>query len=304
VPDGEDDGDVAERPAKRRKRSSNDDIYARLDDCTLFKNLVLALKQVVTKVNLEITPEGMFLEALDTSHVCFVKMRMEADCFDEFHCRSRETLGLDLECLHTVLNCAKSGNTLELRYSESSEDVFEVSLQSDEETRVYRLKLLCIGADEVGVEELDRTLTFCMRSAQLRRMVRDMVKFGADILKIGADTEDEVVFTAKCVLGKCVSSVPVNDTVQMILEEPTRGHYALPYLDKFCRASGLSQMVGICIDGTTRMLAIEFPFKTVGADDKRIGYIQYTLAARTMDVDDVDMFLGEDYDGETESDEE
>ena len=305
------DGDN-ERPVKRRKTSYSDDVYARLDDCRLFKNLVLALKEVVTKVNLEVTPKGMFLEALDTAHVCFVNMHMEAACFDEFHCRDRHTLGLDLECLHTVLNCARAGSMLVMCYRKSKEDMFELTLASAEESRVYQLNLLNIDVDEVGVQDLERTLTFCMESTQLRRIVRDMSKFGADILKIGARAHDKVLFTAKCVLGKCVSSVPVNDVVEMKLERPTYGHYALPYLTRFCRASGLSRMVGVGIDGTTNMLALEFPFRTVGEDSEdcvgeRIGYIQYTLAARTMDDDDDDAWdqACEDLPGgETESDEE
>jgi len=285
VPDGKDDGDVPERPAKRRKRTPGDDVYARLDDCVLFKNLVLALKEVVTNVNLEVTPRGMFMEALDAANICIVKMHMEAACFDEFYCRDREMLGLDLACLHTVLNCARSGSALELRYSRSREDVFVVSLSSEEESRVYQLNLLDIDADEVGAGELDHALRFCMESAQLRRMVRDMSKFGADILKIGAREDDVVVFTARGSLGKCVSSVPVNDTVRMILERPTAASYALSYLDKFCRASGLSRMVGIGIDDKSNMLSVEFPFRAVDedGDGEHIGYIQYTLAARNMD---------------------
>ncbi len=56
---------------------------ARLVQGNLLKKLVDALKELVTEVNWDVSPEGISMQAMDSSHVCLTAFKLEAvrDCY-------------------------------------------------------------------------------------------------------------------------------------------------------------------------------------------------------------------------------
>jgi len=47
---------------------------AKLTDGTVLKRIVEAIKDLVTEVNIDVTPTGLSLQAMDSSHVALVNL--------------------------------------------------------------------------------------------------------------------------------------------------------------------------------------------------------------------------------------
>lgn len=64
----------------------------------LLKKVVAAIKDLVEDVSLECTPgEGVFVQAMDTSHVCLVSVHLRLAAFREYACPKSMTMSVKLE---------------------------------------------------------------------------------------------------------------------------------------------------------------------------------------------------------------
>lgn len=54
---------------------------AKLQDGTVLKKVVDAIKDLVTDVNLEVSDSGISLQAMDSSHVALVSLKLKHDGF-------------------------------------------------------------------------------------------------------------------------------------------------------------------------------------------------------------------------------
>lgn len=66
---------------------------ARLIQGGLLKKVVEAIKDLVTDANFECADSGLGLQAMDTSHVALVGLKLRADGFEHFRCDRDVNLG-------------------------------------------------------------------------------------------------------------------------------------------------------------------------------------------------------------------
>ena len=79
---------------------------ARLTQGNLLKKLVDAVKELCTEVNWDISPSGIQMQSMDSSHVCLVCFSLRADGFEHFRCDRSLVLGINLANLAKILKCA------------------------------------------------------------------------------------------------------------------------------------------------------------------------------------------------------
>ena len=56
---------------------------AQFKDGSMFKKIVESIKDIVNDVNLETSPNGISLQAMDSYHVALVQLRLERDAFED-----------------------------------------------------------------------------------------------------------------------------------------------------------------------------------------------------------------------------
>jgi hypothetical protein len=81
-------------------------LEARLQQGSLLKRIVDALKDLVNEANVECSASGLSLQAMDTAHVCLVTLELRADGFELYRCDRTRTLGISLANLAKILKCA------------------------------------------------------------------------------------------------------------------------------------------------------------------------------------------------------
>jgi len=77
-------------------------LQAILKQGRIFKEIIEAMKDLVTDANLECGEDGLKLQAMDSSHVSLISLAMTKEGFDEFRCDRSLFLGLNLVrvCAH------------------------------------------------------------------------------------------------------------------------------------------------------------------------------------------------------------
>ena len=69
---------------------------ARLIQGSILKKILDAIKDLVTDASWDCSPNGMSLQAMDTSHVSLVSVQLNGDGFDKYRCDRNLTLGMNL----------------------------------------------------------------------------------------------------------------------------------------------------------------------------------------------------------------
>ncbi len=88
--------------------------HAKLQECTVLKKIVDSIKDLVTDCNLDISPAGISLQAMDSSHVALVSLNMTSDGFAEFRADTNMVLGLSINNLSKVMKLAENNDTVTL----------------------------------------------------------------------------------------------------------------------------------------------------------------------------------------------
>ena len=75
---------------------------AKLQDGQVLKKIVDSIKDLVTDVNIDATPQGLSLQAMDSSHVALVNLQLSKDGFEKYQADRPLTLGLSITNLAKV----------------------------------------------------------------------------------------------------------------------------------------------------------------------------------------------------------
>jgi len=138
-----------------------------------------------------------------------------------------------------------------------------------------------IDQEHLGIPETDYAATVTMPSAEFQRICRDL---GALSESVSIEcSKDGIKFACSGDIGsgsvilKTSSSVDKpEDNVSVEMNEPVSLTFSLKYLINFCKASGLSNQVKLCLSSEVPLL-VEYPFEA--------SYLRFYLAPKIGDED-------------------
>lgn len=79
---------------------------AKLPKADILKKIIESIKDLVSEVNIDTTPTGISLQAMDSSHVALVSLQLSSDGFTEYRSDRAMTLGISINNLSKVLRLA------------------------------------------------------------------------------------------------------------------------------------------------------------------------------------------------------
>jgi proliferating cell nuclear antigen len=88
---------------------------AKLTEGNILKKIIEAIKDLVTDVNIDISPAGISLQAMDTSHVALVSLNLSMEGFETYRCDSNVVLGVNISNLAKVLKLADPADSITLQ---------------------------------------------------------------------------------------------------------------------------------------------------------------------------------------------
>lgn len=89
-----------------------------LKEASTLKRIVDAIKDLVTDVNIDATPQGISLQAMDSSHVALVSLTLGSQGFERYRADRAMTLGISITNLAKVLKLASNEDRIILKADE------------------------------------------------------------------------------------------------------------------------------------------------------------------------------------------
>ncbi|OBT54591.1 hypothetical protein VE04_04034 [Pseudogymnoascus sp. 24MN13] len=228
-------------------------LEARLEQANLLKKVVDAIKDLVQDCNFDCNDSGIALQAMDNSHVALVSMMLKAEGFSPYRCDRNIALGVNLTSLTKVLRAAQNEDILTIK-AEDAPDVLNLVFESSDSDRLseYDLKLMDIDQEHLGIPETEYSATVSMPSAEFKRICMDLMALSESV-SIEA-SKDGVKFSCAGDIGNGAVTLrshtnvdkPENN-VEIELTDSVALTFSLKYLVNFCKASGLSGTVKLCL---------------------------------------------------------
>ncbi|TLD28407.1 hypothetical protein PspLS_03800 [Pyricularia sp. CBS 133598] len=260
-------------------------LEARLEQASILKKVVDAIKDLVQDCNFDCNDSGIALQAMDNSHVALVSMMLKAETFSPYRCDRNIALGVNLTSLTKVLRAAQNEDILTVK-AEDAPDTLNLSFESSENDRIseYDLKLMDIDQEHLGIPDTDYAATVTMPSAEFRRICTDLLAM-SDSVTIDA-TKDGIKFSCNGDIGSGAVTLRSHtnvekptENIEIELTEPVSLTFSLKYLVNFCKASALSGQVKICLSAEVPLLV---EYNLSGSS-----YLRFYLAPKIGDEENV-----------------
>lgn len=90
-------------------------LQARLVQGGLLKKVLDATKDLVTDANFDCSQDGFALQAMDSSHVSLVSLKLRSDGFEHYRCDRNLSMGMNLKNMVKMLNCANNDDIITMK---------------------------------------------------------------------------------------------------------------------------------------------------------------------------------------------
>ncbi len=238
------------------------------NDAASFKHLIDAVKEVVTEVNLDCTPNGIEMQAMDNSHIALVSFSLDASkAFSYYKCEKPVNFGVNVSSLQKVLKLCNNEDILTLNKSETV-DKLDLMFESRTGSKIshFSVGLLDIDQEHLGIPDVEYKTYFSMSSMEFLKICKEFREL-ADTVKIASGKEGIKFSFQSDVSSGNITLVPntsMDDSslppINIKVVENTCASFATKYMMLFSKGSFLSQVVNISLSDAFP-LAIEYKFQ-------------------------------------------
>lgn len=271
----------------------------------IFKDVIKSIKELVTDVNLKITPKGIEMQCMDSSRVALVQFFLKAEGFDHFKAKEDFiSIGLNIPSLVKILECAKNDNALYIRLKDKN--LIEFIFESPKQNQIsnFTLKLMEIQCDELEIPDVQYDAIVKMSSKEFQGLIYNFLTIGDTVNMTIKD--ENLQFSVNGDSSSCVilcKSDGKNIFVTRNIEKEISLTFSLKYLNLFTKASGLSDVVILHIS-EDQPLRVQYNISD--SKNKSFGSVNFYLAPKLEDIAN-DIFIETDkepYDEHKEKKEE
>lgn len=244
--------------------------HAKLNDGSILKRLIDSLKDLVQEVNLDVQTSGLTIQAMDSSHIALVSLKLLADGFEEYRCDKTMALGIAIQNIAKILKICEAGDSVTLDCDEKEHEKLKITFENTKNKRSseFDLALIALDNDQLGIPEKQYTSQVELSSQVLTKICKDLSSLSESVT-IHA-TKSFVKFN---VAGDSVSggfkledcdSSDLSERCVIKNETDINLTFALKYLNIFTKAGSLSPTVILHLS-TQFPLKLEFNIADLGS---------------------------------------
>jgi proliferating cell nuclear antigen len=222
----------------------------------IFKQVIDALKDILTDVNLEVDESGLKIVAMDNTNIVLIHMKLDADKFEEYFCNKKMYIGVCMLKLHMLIKTIGTNDLLSLYVLKEDPSTLGIKIINNEknvETN-YKLSTLDIDILNIDIPPVDFHTIIAMPSSYLQKIIRDMHNL-ADYIEI-RNISDQLILSCKgdfctqeTILGIEKSqniTITKNESESAAQsQEIIQGVFSLKYLTIFTKCTNLCSNVEI-----------------------------------------------------------
>lgn len=238
----------------------------KLENPGLLSRIVEIISELVMEVRIKINDDGLSIIAMDPANVSMVSFVLPKSSFSRFE-TGQEVLGINLENLKRILKRSSQGSSLIM---EKKENTLSIQIQ-DRIKRNFSLSLIDIETEEKEMPSLEFSSMVELNSQDLVDSVEDCL--------VVSDACSFIIKDGKFIIeaqGLNSARSEFSGDEAKIQAEDCKSRYSLEYLQKFIKASKLS-------DKTTLRFANDHPLRMDIKND--FMQISFLLAPRVETED-------------------
>ena len=253
---------------------------AKLTEGVILKKIVESIKDLVTDVNLDVSPTGISLQAMDSSHVALVSLQLSMEGFEKFRCDKTQTLGINIANLAKVMKLGDNDDTITLKAEEDPSHL-TIIFENEKKGRLteFNINLIQIDSEHLSITDSEGGSTISMGSSEFSKICRELHALSETVV---IETQNDFVkFSVEGDSGSGSIKLEQNEgesrdtAVSLKCEDQVNLSFALRYLTMFNKASTLSNVVDI-------KLSNEAPL-TVQYKIEEFGTLKFYLAPKITD---------------------
>jgi proliferating cell nuclear antigen len=268
---------------------------AKLAEGHILKKIIEAIKDLVTDVNIDVTPSGKYtinrshsnlfniglsLQAMDTSHVALVSLNLSSEGFEEFRCDNNVVLGINILNLSKVLKLADATDSITLQADQDA-STLKIIFQNPKSQRTteFALNLITLEVEHLSIPETEYSSLITINSGEFSKICKELQTL-SDSLTI-VTQPDNVQLLVEGQAGSGFIKLTANDSdrkedqTTIEVEESVTQQFALNYLNLFNKAANLSTFTRLALH-QEQPLVTEFKID-------QLGVLKYYLAPKISD---------------------
>jgi len=286
-------GQEGSQAAKRQKNLFGDAmigdkkfvISAAAPECTPLRLVAEAFQKFVGEANIDMTPDGLRMTAMDVSNISMIKLDIPKEWFAEgFRCDYAVALGINFTGMHQIFSKRKSDGVAIQVPTNTSEVLFSFRRPGQRALASYKLKLLDIDSEMLcAPENIPYQTVIRMPTKLLATIMSQNIDFGDDLTIYV--TENRIKFKTKGDTTTAVRTLFDGDSgVEFQKVVPYNQSYPLKYLHLFSKAMEVAETVELrmAAEGDDMPLCVYCPFPG------GVGSLIYYLSPRSTSDDIVD----------------
>lgn len=212
----------------------------KLDAPKLLSNVVAIISELVLEVRIRVNKQGMSIVAIDPANVALVSFKLPAEAFSQLEV-DEEVMGVSLDSLKSVLRRCSPTSSL---FFQTEDNLLRIEIQ-DKIRREFKLSLIEIESEEKTMPNLDFSSKVEMSSIDLAESIEDCSIVADACTLVGQP--NKFTIEAKGSLNSAKSDFS-SDEVKIDIKpgdenKEIRGRYSLEYLQKFIKATKLTEKV-------------------------------------------------------------
>jgi len=229
----------------------------KLENPGLLSRVIEIISELVTEVRIKINDDGLSITAMDPANVSMVSFVLPKNSFSTFEA-GQEVLGINLENLKRILKRSGPGSSLVM---EKKENTLSIQIQ-DRIKRNFNLSLIDIETEEKEMPALEFSSIVELGSQDFIDSVEDCL--------VVSDACSFIIKEGKFIIeahGLNSAMSEFSGDEAKIQAEECKSRYSLEYLQKFIKASKLS-------DKTTLKFANDHPLRMdIKKDSMQISFL-------------------------------
>lgn len=225
---------------------------AEIRHASLLKKIIEAIKDLITEANLDCDETGIYLQAIDSSHVSLVTFFLKYNLFEKYNCERSLSLGVSIISMAKILKCALNDDILILQTDDTS-DVLKFRFESRRGNKLssFELRLMNLETERLLIPDTEYSCIIEMTCAEFSKVCHDLFTIG-DSIQLTCGKKGINFFTygdlgTGNIQLKLGTKLDKNDedayAIKINISKPLSLTFSLRYLIFFTKASSLSETV-------------------------------------------------------------
>lgn len=218
----------------------------------LLKKIIDAIKELITEATFDCDQSGVYLQAMDSSHVALVSFLLKQNFFESYECERNISLGININSMSKILKCASNDDLLIMEAKEPMDTlIFQFRSKREHKISNFELRLMNLDIEKLSIPETEYSCVIEIPCTEFSKICHDLFAIG-DVLTISC-TRKGVDFIIDGDLGTAnirLKQKSLNDensqdayTTKIKITNPVSQSFSLRYLIFFAKASNLSNTV-------------------------------------------------------------